>query len=487
MVEFLDDSLARHAMPRREASPEATRGAAEPAGRSGHRPRLAILSTNSELCGIAAYARSLQRQLCDVFDITTFDLDQHLLRSTHPRVRKLADRHIRQICGELAGFDAVNLQLEHGILGLRTVDICRRFSRIVAAAPALSVTFHTMFWQTPSDRWALLRDIATFDLRRAATRHADFRRRRRLAWSIARSLRRAQHRKPVTAIVHTRRDRRELQLVQAIAKVYDHPLSFLSATEAEEIRSGASRERFPLLHPLPKNSVLIGVFGFLSPYKGFEIAIRAMQHLPDNYHLLVFGAVHPNGIAAHQPIDPYVSSLLNEAYVDATLPERLIASAPGRLPAVTLSIDRQIKDLLLSHPKDLSRRLHFMGAMRDADFLAGMALCDAVVFPYLEVGQSSSGPISQAVELGCRIIASRTRGFLEFARYHPDRIEFFDIGNHLELADRLLAPPEFAPRDYRTEYDVETNRSAYRAANGGAQPSRIFATAVSPQTGAYGR
>ena len=62
-----------------------------------------------------------------------------------------------------------------------------------------------------------------------------------------------------------------------------------------------------------------------------------------------------------------------------------------------------------------------MGALAEAEFLAGMAICDAVVFPYLEVGQSSSGPISQALELGCRIIASRTHTFLEFAEYHRTR------------------------------------------------------------------
>ena len=76
-----------------------------------------------------------------------------------------------------------------------------------------------------------------------------------------------------------------------------------------------------------------------------------------------------------------------------------------------------------------------------------MAICDAVVFPYLEVGQSSSGPISQALELGCRVIASRTHTFFQFGRYHQNMIEFFDIGNHLELAGRILARPQFERRD----------------------------------------
>jgi hypothetical protein len=41
------------------------------------RPRLAFVSIYSELCGIAAYTRSLEKQLSDVFDIRIFDLNQY--------------------------------------------------------------------------------------------------------------------------------------------------------------------------------------------------------------------------------------------------------------------------------------------------------------------------------------------------------------------------------------------------------------------------
>jgi hypothetical protein len=119
-----------------------------------------------------------------------------------------------------------------------------------------------------------------------------------------------------------------------------------------------------------------------------------------------------------------------------------------------------------AHPRDLSARIHFMGAPGEADFLSGMAICDAVVFPYLEVGQSSSGPISQALELGCRIIASRTHTFMEFAEYHTNTVEFFDIGNHLELAERLNARRQFSPRHGLPEFNIETNKATYLLANG---------------------
>jgi hypothetical protein len=42
------------------------------------RKRLALISTCDDLCGIAAYTRSLEKQLSSVFDVTVFNLDQYL-------------------------------------------------------------------------------------------------------------------------------------------------------------------------------------------------------------------------------------------------------------------------------------------------------------------------------------------------------------------------------------------------------------------------
>jgi hypothetical protein len=174
--------------------------------------------------------------------------------------------------------------------------------------------------------------------------------------------------------------------------------------------------------------------------------------------LLIFGGIHPNEIAAHQPIHPYLMSLLDDAHVDARL-GKTQGQRSGRAGG--------------GSPNDLSARLHFMGAPEDDDFLAGMAICDAVVFPYLEVGQSASGPISQALELNRRIIASRTRTFLEFAAYHPGTVEFFDIGNHLELAARILARPQYeATAREPGRYSVETNKAMYLAANSAASTAK---------------
>jgi len=431
------------------------------------RPRLALISTYNELCGIAAYTRSLEKQLADVFDIRVFDLNQYLLRSTHGRVRKFGDRHIQEICRELKNFDSVNLQLEHGTLGRTARDIFRRFSWIVRAAPQLSVTFHTLFDAAAFNYARWFRAIARLNFAEAAAMRADYHRTHLLSAGIATRLRRAQRFKAVAIVVHTRRDLGHMKYVHGLRNVHDHPLSFLSEREAKEVRRTASRWRFPILDALPDEAKLVGVFGFIGRYKGFDTVIRAMHHLPDDHHLLIFGGIHPNEIKAHQPVDPIVSALFDAGFVDTNIAERIAAVPAAGTPSVSVSVDGSMRDLLIQHPKDLSQRIHFLGATSDADFLTGMAICDSVVFPYLEVGQSSSGPISQALELGCRIIASRTHTFLQFGKYHEEMIEYFDIGNHLELAARIVARPQYDIEARQLAFNIATNKAIYLAANGG--------------------
>lgn len=413
------------------------------------RERLAIVSTSDRLCGIAAYTHALKRQLTNIFDVTVFDLDQDLLRSRHRRVARLGDLLIRDICRSLADFDAVNLQLEYGTLGQTPDDICRRFAWLVAAAPRLSVTFHTVKQPTAFPIADFSKAIATLKMRRAGDIYGAYRRNRLLSLGVARTLRQAERRKAVSIIVHSRRDASDFRHAHGFAQVFEHPLVFLSSIQAQEALDQATRRRFPLLDKLPDDAVLVGVFGFLNDYKGFGTAIRALYHLPKTHHLLIFGGIHPNEILPHQPIHPYLLSLLDDAHVDAR---------PG-------AKNQKRKSPKNQNSLDLSDRIHFMGAPEDADFLAGMAICNLVVFPYLEVGQSASGPISQALELNRRIIASRTHTFLEFAAYHPGTVEFFDIGNHLELADRILARPQYAARRELPRYTVETNKATYLAAN----------------------
>src|SRR3974390_21949 len=180
------------------------------------RKRLALISTYDELCGIAAYTRSLERQLSDVFDVTVFDLDQYLLRSTHGRVRKFGDRHIQDICREVRDYHAVNLQLEHGTLGRSCQDIHRRFSWILRAAPRFSVTFHTVFQCGEFNFREFINQMGRFNFPKAIAMRSSYTREPLLSAGLASRLRRAQRFKPVSLIVHTRPDLKYMKYVHGM-------------------------------------------------------------------------------------------------------------------------------------------------------------------------------------------------------------------------------------------------------------------------------
>ena len=133
--------------------------------------------------------------------------------------------------------------------------------------------------------------------------------------------------------------------------------------------------------------------------------------------------------------------------------------------AVSVNVNAADTSIFLTHPKDLSRRIHFLGPQTDENFAKGMAVCDLVVLPYIETGQSSSGPLSMAIEMECRVIAARNHAFMQFSRYHPDAVEFFDVGNHLELADRILTAPALPTEPRSRQYNCATNIDLYVAAN----------------------
>lgn len=424
------------------------------------KPKLAIISTFDELCGIAGYTKALVPQLNEHFDVTVFDLDQFFFRAEAKSVQKLADAEIERICSVLSNFDVVNIQLEHGTLGRTKKAIFRRFEKIVKASPNLCVTFHTILQSTPFSWGETAKAAMKLRIDKVFGFWSDHRDNQLVSSKLYRLL---KDRK-ASVIVHTRRDMRMLKYVHQIEKVFDHPLSFYSKKTIDEVKQTANRSDFARLKNLPADAVVLGCFGFVSKYKGIDVALQALRLLPGNFHLAIFGGLHPNEIKKGVPLDGYVSDLLEQIE-----PGRKWLDVNGDANAklnLTLGAEDYERLTAAKHPADLSSRVHFMGALKDEDFPRAMHVCDIALLPYMEVGQSSSGPMSIAIEMGKPVVASRTKAFMQIERYHPDRVSLFEVGNFLELAQVVSAVKVHSSGSDELFYDTSSNAELYQRALG---------------------
>lgn len=367
--------------------------------------RMALLSTWQEKCGIAHYSSFLKRALDPYLDVVVIPLPRATMRDESDRPK--ADAYIDQIVTRLDQFDVINIQLEFGIFGNRPAEIARRFNKLAAASRELIVTFHSL--RGPDlPRWQQLAGA----LRRASAGRVyqylhDFR--AALLWRcMYRALSNHARSHKVTVIAHTKRDAKRLGRLIAGAQVLDHPLTYMSEADIAGVETLAQSSSLPALLPAVSDDVrFIGVFGFFAPHKGFETAISALKYLPRHYHLLVVSGMHEGALRVGDGTNAYLLSLIK-------LVEKL----------------------------GLFERVHFIGSVSDDDLLLSMKLCDAAIMPYANTDQSASGPASQAIELDRPSYLTRSLQFIELERYLPDAFQFFDIGNYIELAQKIMKGPK---------------------------------------------
>jgi glycosyltransferase involved in cell wall biosynthesis len=243
--------------------------------------------------------------------------------------------------------------------------------------------------------------------------------------------------------VHTRRERRVVKELFGFENCFDYPLVFLNDQERSESWSRSDRSTFMQRHGFNESDKIIGLFGYLSGYKGIETAIQALPLLPANYKLALFGSQHPQTIRPNVALDPYLERLfklvetVEEGAYQKKLKEKSLARSA--LPAGLVEKDENLATVLpaaeLELPK-LMDRVRFVGSLDDPEFIEALRLCDVVVLPYMEVGQSMSGVVVLAMEAGAKMLCANNLSFIETRRYFGGVFANFDIGNYSELAQK---------------------------------------------------
>jgi len=367
---------------------------------------IALLTTWKEVCGIAHYSAFLKRALDAHVNITVIPTPREIIHGAKTKLEvRAADDLINDIASQVKSFDVTCIQFEPGLYGRTSAQLIGRVKKIIAASNDVVMSFHhfprfnRLSWpeiiRPPRPR-SVLRNLVgnALTARRDALWNG--------LWLALNAHAAKGHR--VTLIAHTKADARYLKLNMPRVQVLDNPLCYMDDDFIASIAKLAETSSLAKLTPSPKPETrYIGVFGFFDAYKGFETPILALRHLPPEYELLMFSGVHASTLTPDQRIAPYVRTLLK-----------------------------------LVEGRKMMSRVHFIGSVSDDDMLLGMMMCDAVVIPYINSQHTGSGPASQAIELSRPTYISRNRQFGELVKYFPDNFEFFDIGNYLELAQKIL-------------------------------------------------
>ncbi len=465
------------------------------------RPKVAILSTWNEICGIAHFTKGIKENLEKTCDVEVLPTPRMILGNAKDGAEKeAAENYCAYLSKRVKEFDHVNIQFEPGILAGDMATAMRRFKVITKHAKSLSITWHFIARRKSTAPFEILRLISQGKIRYAA---AIMRSEAALNsnWNTLFSYIRSKGRSiRISHIVHTKRD---AHLVNALFNgnafsgrgpsrhhqpVSATPLTYLSEDQKEAFVNKLEHSDLKAVMPERKSDKTryVGVFGFFSGYKGFETAIDAVDSLPPEYELLMFSSVHESTLRIESRRDEYLGKLYDhvnkrdksirgknadKAREKIALLAKMEAKGGKPTPAAKALLEKTFEK-----KKALSERVHFLGAVSDDDLILGMMLCDAVLFPYINSPHTASGPTAQAIELDRRVFASRNIQFVELAKFHEGHFEFCDIGNSIEYAQKIpRLTADRKERDvhgYRVidypvkprEHNMETAIEIYKAA-----------------------
>ena len=364
---------------------------------------LLIVSSYDESCGNAYFTKALVDGLSDRVACRAIGLDLRLTQGVDRNTVKYGDQHIKNICNELSKAEAVNIQFEPQLFGIRSKDVIRRMKWLCSVNKRTSITFHNTRIFSPPPPFAFVKLLLKGRLLSAFRLLASNLRERQCAQMIQ-AVVKVCNEKKLPIIVHTQRAEKDFRHELSVENLHAYPLKFpLVSAKGKDSGLNALAKIKDSLN-LNKDIKSVGIFGYISAYKGHEEAICALQYLPDNYHLFVFGRQHPATIKKDGSVDEYLSLLMK-----------------------------------LIKQKKLIGRVHFMGEYESVAFAELIAAVDVCWLPYREVGQDGSGIAAICLDNAKRVICSASFAFDENLLLDPKpNMRRFDIGNYIQLADVTL-------------------------------------------------
>ncbi len=368
-----------------------------------------LVSSISESCGNAYFTEILMHGLsARGYDVECASLDLSLTQSLEKVIRNKADLHIDALCKQISNAQAVNIQFEAGLYGTAPSDIIKRFKKLISANKNTSVTLHSpRLMGAPSGYRDAIKLFLTGNIKSAYQKYMEIFK-SGIHFNLNRSIIKVIVRKKIKMIVHTNRAKDQICKLYGCDEndILVHPLKFIAE---ERVVDYDKLEKLKKQYSLDGEDKIIGMFGYISFYKGHTTAMEAIKNLPKKYKLIIFGRVHPQTIRSGESVDSYI---------------------------------KQLSDYIIKNK--LKDRVYFAGEVNTEDFIDYAGAVDCVWLPYLEVGQDGSGVASICCDISKNVIASNSFAFDELMKLIPyPTVRRFDIGSYLELAQKTKQNIDF--------------------------------------------
>ncbi|MBR4106347.1 MAG: glycosyltransferase [Alphaproteobacteria bacterium] len=345
--------------------------------------------------------------------------------------QKLADVLIDEMVEKIKHLDYVNIQYETQLFGCDCYSVFRRIKKILLSCKPnhFSITMHSQIW---FDTKNLKENIYKRCLHTLIKKKKWFSH-KNLDRLIYRILNLVSSREGLI-ITHTMRAQERVKAFFPNANTKAFPLCYKRYEDIKNIKNSFNKEKYMQEKGivLNKNEKAIGVLGAFTHWKDLDTCVMALSILPKEYHLFFYGGMHklefkhfPNGLDRIKELEKKILSL------------------------------------------NLQNRVHFMGFQPTSeDFFNAHLFCDYIVLPYLEVGEDGSGSASVALETNDNVFLTRNCTFDELKLFTGEAAFNFDMGNYLELAEKIKNLPDKhrileQRKKYFKHYNVTENVKIY--------------------------
>lgn len=250
------------------------------------------LTTWKEKCGIAGYAESLIKSLDSKgIENEVFPIDK--IKLQYMTLQEIKDK-FKDFCEVANNYNLVHIQHEHSFFHgshsfSKSIEI---FSDILSRLKERNVvvTFHTepIFYHSPRVIFEnLLRN------KKQGVSEAI----QSLEWRVKIAPYFHGKNGSCKAILHTKRSR--LKFISSgfnSNAISINRIGFDKRAIATELCHSERDYNSVVKHKdlgFPEDCRLLSIFGFISSYKGYAVAIKALRYLPSKYYLAIIGGPHP--------------------------------------------------------------------------------------------------------------------------------------------------------------------------------------------------